>query len=83
MAQSEIPEYLQNHGQAGETGCLSVTTALGEYASIYLLEGEVVYAETAEDFGVTALFIAMGWDAADVSWEEDKQPPRLIMREPF
>lgn len=62
---------------------MNVTTMLGQYASIYLLEGEVVYAETAEDFGVTALFIAMGWDSANVSWEEEKQPPRLIMRESF
>ncbi|MEM6883502.1 MAG: FHA domain-containing protein [Verrucomicrobiota bacterium] len=83
MAETEIPEFLQIHGQAGETGCLSVTTVLGDYASIYLLEGEVVYAETAEDFGVTALFISMTWDGAAVTWEEGKQPPRLIMREPF
>lgn len=83
MASSEIPEYLQNHGQAGETGCLSVITLADEYASIYLLDGEVVYAETAEDYGVTALFISMTWEGAQISWEADKQPPRLIMREPF
>lgn len=83
MAQSDLPEYLQHHGQAAETGCLSVTTAVGEYANIYLLEGEVVYAETGEDFGVTALFIAMTWEEAHVSWQPDQQPPRLIMREPY
>ena len=83
MAYSEIPEYLQIYGQSGETGCLSVTTPLGEYASIYLLDGEVVYAETGEDFGVTALFIAIGWDSSTAVWEEEKQPPRLIMREAF
>ncbi len=83
MANVEIPELLQNHGQSGETGCMSVTTNVGEYATIYLLDGEVVYAETGEDFGITAMFIAMTWEQALVTWEEGKQPPRLIMREPF
>lgn len=83
MANTDIPEYLQNYGQAAETGCLSVTSALNEYASIFLLEGEVVYAETDQDFGVTALFIAMTWEGAQVMWEDGKQPPRLIMREPY
>jgi len=83
MANTEIAEHLQYHGQSGESGCLSVTGSDGSYASIYLLEGEVVYVETAEDFGLTAFFIAMNWDEASTNWEAGKQPPRLIMREPF
>ncbi|MGF1677575.1 MAG: FHA domain-containing protein [Candidatus Methylacidiphilales bacterium] len=83
MANQEIPEHLQYHGQAGESGCLNIRTADGRYAGVYLLDGEVVYAETSEDYGVTALFIAMTWDEAHTSWEPAKQPPRLIMREPF
>jgi len=83
MANSEIPEQLQVHGQSGETGCLSVTSSQGEYASIYLLDGDVVYAETGEDSGIVALFIAIGWDSSTVVWEAEKHPPRLIMREAF
>lgn len=83
MANTEIAEHLQYHGQAGESGCLTVTAANGSCASLFLLDGEVVYVETAEDFGLTAFFIAMTWDEASSSWEAGKQPPRLIMREPF
>jgi len=83
MANNEIVEHLQYHGQAGESGCLNVHAADGNYATIFLLEGEVVYAQTADDFGVSAFFIALGWEDASTAWEPGKQPPRLICREPF
>ncbi|MEM6820589.1 MAG: FHA domain-containing protein [Verrucomicrobiota bacterium] len=83
MSNSEIPEHLQYHGQVGDTGCLTVSDPSGYTAQIFLLDGELVYAETGEDFGITALFIAMTWDGATTSWQGGKRPPRLICREPF
>jgi hypothetical protein len=73
MANSQLPEYLQFHGQSRSTGCLTVA-GLAESAQIYILDGEVVYAESGVYRGLVGLYRAMGWDNVVISWEEGVTP---------
>jgi hypothetical protein len=73
MAESQLPEYLQFHGQSRNTGCLTVAGA-EESAAIYLLDGEIVYAESGPYQGLVAVYRAMRWDQAAISWEEGLLP---------
>lgn len=78
---SQLPEYLQFHGQSRSTGCLSIT-GLEDDARVYLLDGEVVYAESGPHRGLVALYRAMRWDNAGIAWEEGVTPSVIQTRQP-
>lgn len=79
MANSQLPEYLQFHGQSRNTGRLSVA-GTGESAAIYLLDGEIVHAESGPYQGLVAVYRAMRWDNAAITWEEGQMPGMIRAR---
>jgi hypothetical protein len=82
MANSQLPEYLQFHGQSRNTGRLSVA-GTGESAAIYLLDGEIVHAESGSHQGLVAVYRAMRWDNAAITWEESQLPAMIRSRHPI
>ncbi|MDX6766171.1 MAG: FHA domain-containing protein [Candidatus Methylacidiphilales bacterium] len=81
MANALLPEYLQFHGQSRNTGCMTVQSDLGT-ALIYMMDGEVIHAESEGQRGIIALFQAMGWDPVTISWQEGAIPPVVQSRHP-
>jgi len=45
-----------------------------ESAAIYLLDGEIVHAESGHYSGLVAVYRAMRWDGASITWEEGVLP---------
>ncbi|MEO0452866.1 MAG: FHA domain-containing protein [Verrucomicrobiota bacterium] len=82
MDESSLLELLQIHGQSNETGAL--TCVDGERrATIYLFDGEVVYAESGQDSGLAAIFIAMSWPTSHATWTPGKTPPKIMFRHEY
>lgn len=79
---SQLPEYLQYHGQSHSTGCLAVE-GLGESAAIYLLDGEMVHAESGPYQGLVALYRSLRWPEAAIQWHEGVLPPLVRYRHPI
>lgn len=73
MADSQLPEYLQFHGQSRSTGCLLVE-GQEDSAAIYLLDGEMVHAESGPYHGLVALYRALRWSQPAVNWHEGRLP---------
>ncbi len=82
MEDTNLVDLLQIHGQMHETGAISVST-VDEGAMIYLLDGEVVYAECGADQGMAAVFIPMTWQQPQLQWSAGKTPPRVLFRHPY
>ena len=76
MTTTQLPEYLQFHGQSRDTGRLVVQTA-SKTGFIYLLDGDVVYAESAPSVGMLALFTALTWPDAAIRWEPRQVAPKV------
>lgn len=70
---SPLPEYLQFHGQSRSTGCLSVAGE-SESAAIFLLDGDIVHAESGPYSGLVAVYRAMRWAGASITWQEGVLP---------
>jgi pSer/pThr/pTyr-binding forkhead associated (FHA) protein len=82
MDESNFLDLLQVHGQMHETGAISVSTIDAE-ATIYLFEGEVVYAESDTDLGLAAVFVPMTWQQPRVTWIPGRTPPKVLFRHPY
>ncbi len=78
---NQLTEFIQFHGQARATGCLQVAGP-AETAAVFLLDGEMAYAEAGRHRGLTALFWAMTWDRATVTWHDKATPPVIQTRQP-
>ena len=76
MSTSQLPEYLQFHGQSRDTGRLVVQNAQ-QTGYIYLLDGDVVYAEAGSRAGMLALFSSMTWPESSVRWEPRQVAPKV------
>ena len=76
MTTTQLPEYLQFHGQSRDTGRLVVQTPL-KTGFVYLLDGDVVYAESQPTVGMLALFSALSWADATVRWEPRQVAPKV------
>jgi|GEM_PF-777668 len=77
MSISQLPEYLQFHGQSRDTGRLAVQS-VEKSGYIYLLDGEVVYAEAGSNNGMLALFSCMVWPDSAVRWEPRQVAPKVM-----
>lgn len=80
MPESQLPEYLQFHGQASKTGCLSVTTE-SHSGQIYLHHGRAVYAETGDSTGLLALYTILVWATPKIEWFEGMNAPKMVFNE--
>lgn len=80
MANSELPEHLQFHGQAQETGCLSVLSDQGQ-GMIYLHSGNVVHAEAGSRGGVLAFFMLLALEQPKVTWTPGRMASRMTFSE--
>jgi hypothetical protein len=82
MDESNFLDLLQVHGQMHETGAISVSTIDAE-ATIYLFEGEVVYAESDTDLGLAAVFVPMTWQQPRVTWIPGPHPSQSTLPSPL
>jgi pSer/pThr/pTyr-binding forkhead associated (FHA) protein len=80
MANSELPEHLQFHGQAQETGCLAILSEQGQ-GMIYLHAGNVVHAEAGSRSGVLAFFMLLALDQPKVTWTPGRMSSRMTFSE--
>ena len=80
MPTSQLPEYLQFHGQSLKTGCLSVILNSTK-GSIYLHHGKVVFAETNDKSGYLALFSLLLMENPSVKWTENVTAPQMLFSE--
>jgi pSer/pThr/pTyr-binding forkhead associated (FHA) protein len=81
MATSQLPEYLQFHGQSRNTGCMTVQ-GVTDSALIYMMDGEVIHAESAGQKGLISLYRAMRWEDVTITWDEGVIPPVVQVRHP-
>lgn len=81
MANSQLPEYLQFHGQSRNTGCMTVQGE-SDTALIYLMDGEVIHAESSGKKGLIALYRAMRWNQVNITWDEGVIPAVVQVRHP-
>jgi hypothetical protein len=79
MSSSTLPDHLQVHSQSQETGCLLAEGTFG-VAVIYLLDGEVVYAEAKETQGLAGVFLPMSWEDARITWQPRVRPPKVLFK---
>jgi pSer/pThr/pTyr-binding forkhead associated (FHA) protein len=79
MSSSSLPDHLQAHSQSQETGCLLIEGSSG-VAVVYLLDGEVVYAEANEAQGLAGIFLPMSWEDAQVTWQPRVRPPKVLFK---
>ncbi len=79
MSSSSLPDHLQVHSQSQDTGCLLVESSEG-VAVIYLLDGDVVYAEAKETQGLVGVFIPMAWEDAKITWQPRVRPPKVLFK---
>ena len=77
---SQLPEYLQFHGQSFKTGRLSVTSGTNT-GEIYLHHGKVVYAELGSKTGFLALFSLLLMESPSVNWTENVSAPEMLFNE--
>lgn len=80
MVASDLPEHLQFHGQAGETGALVVRRE-GAEGLMYLHGGNVVHAESGQTSGLAAFFILLTWEMPTVEWIPNQMAPRMTFNE--
>ncbi len=76
MTTTQLPEYLQFHGQSRDTGRLVVQSS-SKAGYIYLLDGDVVYAEANPQNGMLALFSCMTWPDTTIRWEPRQVAPKV------
>ncbi len=60
---------------AGETGCLTITSASAGSCRVYLLGGHVMYAVGPGGAGEATLSDALSWPNTSLSFEEGEEPP--------
>jgi pSer/pThr/pTyr-binding forkhead associated (FHA) protein len=83
MANTALTEYLQFHGQGSKTGCISVQREGGGGGYLYLLHGNVVYAETEQGSGLFAFFSMLGWEDVTIEWHPEQPAPKIAFEEPI
>lgn len=79
MSNTTLPEYLQLHSQARDTGCLLVNSGTTQ-SVIYLLDGFIVYAETNEHKGLVGVFLPLAWDQSSVTWQPRVPAPQILFQ---
>ncbi|NJK91519.1 MAG: DUF4388 domain-containing protein [Blastochloris sp.] len=68
MSSSTLPDHLQIHGQAQETGCLLVEGPSNP-AVIYLLDGSIVFAECMQRQGLVGIYLPLTWEEPKITWQ--------------